>query len=104
MKDPIIKVCGMRDPQNIAEVSALGIDLMGFIFWPKSPRYVSQISSRTGIIPDCVNDNMLDGRKADVKYVRLVAKNMGRIPSWHKARGLKPWIMVDEVELEEVIK
>ena len=42
--------------------------------------------------------------KADVKYVRLVAKNMGRIPSWHKARGLKPWIMVDEVELEEVIK
>ena len=42
--------------------------------------------------------------KADVKYVRLVAKNMGRIPSWHKARGLKPWIMVDEVELDEVIK
>ena len=39
-----------------------------------------------------------------VKYVRLVAKNMGRIPAWHKARGLRPWIMVDEIELEEVIK
>lgn len=42
--------------------------------------------------------------KPDVKYVRLVAKNMGRIPGWHKARGLRPWIMVDELELDEVIK
>lgn len=40
----------------------------------------------------------------NVKYVRLVAKNMGRIPSWHKARGLRPWIMIDEIELVEVIK
>ena len=38
----IIKVCGMRDAENIREVEALGIDLMGFIFWPKSSRYVSE--------------------------------------------------------------
>ena len=36
---------------------------------------------------------IIDVNQADVKYVRLVAKNMGRIPSWHKARGLRPWIM-----------
>ena len=36
----MIKVCGMRDAENIREVEALGIDLMGFIFWPKSSRYV----------------------------------------------------------------
>jgi len=36
------KVCGMRDAENIREVEALGVDLMGFIFWPKSSRYVSQ--------------------------------------------------------------
>ncbi len=46
----------------------------------------------------------IDVDKPDVKYVRIVAKNMGRIPSWHKARGLRPWIMVDEIELNEVIK
>lgn len=38
----IIKVCGMREADNIHEVEDLGIDLMGFIFWPKSSRYVSQ--------------------------------------------------------------
>ena len=38
----MIKVCGMREAENIREAEALGIDLMGFIFWPKSSRYVSE--------------------------------------------------------------
>ena len=32
----------MREAENIREVEALGIDMMGFIFWPKSSRYVSE--------------------------------------------------------------
>jgi phosphoribosylanthranilate isomerase len=36
------KVCGMRDPNNIQEVAALGPDFMGFIWVAKSPRYVGQ--------------------------------------------------------------
>ncbi len=47
-----IKVCGMRDPENIKAVAALPISMMGFIFYPKSPRYVQMISSMAGIIPD----------------------------------------------------
>jgi len=53
-KSFLIKVCGMRDANNIREVERLrvgdgtsgmahGIDLMGFIFWSKSGRYVSEI-------------------------------------------------------------
>ena len=38
----LVKVCGMREPDNIRAVEALGIDVMGFIFWPKSSRYVSR--------------------------------------------------------------
>ena len=34
-----IKICGMRDADNIAEAAALDPDLMGFIFYPSSPRY-----------------------------------------------------------------
>ena len=34
------KVCGMREPENIQEVAAFGPDFMGFIWVPKSPRYV----------------------------------------------------------------
>ena len=32
----------MREADNIRDVEALGIDMIGFIFWPKSSRYVSQ--------------------------------------------------------------
>ena len=50
---PIIKVCGMREPNNIREVESAvansklytlhsALFLMGFIFWPKSSRYVSE--------------------------------------------------------------
>ena len=52
MNYQLIKVCGMRDAQNIREVAALGVNLIGLIFYPKSPRYVQSISSDAGIIPD----------------------------------------------------
>ena len=32
----------MREAENIRELEAQGVDLMGFIFWPKSSRYVSE--------------------------------------------------------------
>lgn len=37
-----IKVCGMREPENIQDlILELNPDWMGMIFYPKSPRYVS---------------------------------------------------------------
>lgn len=38
----VIKVCGMRGEANVREVEKLGVDWMGFIFYPKSPRYVGE--------------------------------------------------------------
>ena len=38
----IIKVCGMRDEDNIRQLEQLDIDWMGFIFYSGSPRYVGQ--------------------------------------------------------------
>lgn len=35
-----IKVCGMRDSSNIAELCELGPDFIGYIFYPGSKRYV----------------------------------------------------------------
>ena len=59
----IIKVCGLREPDNIRAVealrvgergsgTALGVDWLGLIFWPKSPRCVTMIPTHAGIIPD----------------------------------------------------
>ena len=63
---PIIKVCGMRDADNIRAVEALGADWMGFIFWPGSKRYVAKPpgylpikAKRVGVFVDASIDDIL---------------------------------------------
>ena len=36
-----LKICGMKNPENIIEVAQLQPDFMGFIFWEPSPRFFS---------------------------------------------------------------
>ena len=43
----LVKVCGMREPGNVKQVAQLGVDMMGFIFYPKSPRYASHVVARS---------------------------------------------------------
>ena len=50
MKSLKIKVCGMRDAENIAELIELPIDYIGFIFYEKSPRYVE-------LMPQLINSD-----------------------------------------------
>ncbi|MCQ2228512.1 MAG: phosphoribosylanthranilate isomerase [Bacteroidales bacterium] len=40
MQHPLIKICGMTDIDNISKILFLEPDFLGFIFYPKSPRYV----------------------------------------------------------------
>lgn len=36
-----VKICGLTVPEDTAAVAALKPDAVGFVFWPKSKRYVS---------------------------------------------------------------
>lgn len=61
----IVKVCGMRDAANIRAVEALPVDAMGFIFAPRSPRFVSE---KPGYLPArCVRVGVFVD--ADVDYI-----------------------------------
>ncbi len=59
----------MRDADNIHAVEQLGVDMIGMIFAPKSPRYVAMQSSCAGIIPD--------SPQAGFNQVKLLAKRVG---------------------------
>ncbi len=37
-----LKICGMKNPQNITDIAALNPDYLGFIFYEKSKRYVGE--------------------------------------------------------------
>lgn len=51
-----LKVCGMRDPANVASVGALAPDFLGFIFVPESPRFAGRTVTRevVGSLPQGV--------------------------------------------------
>ena len=44
-----VKICGMRETQNIAEIAKLAPDYMGFIFHKNSPRFAGYL------VPDALN-------------------------------------------------
>lgn len=71
-----IKVCGMREPENIRAVKNLGIDLMGLIFWPKSPRYVSSIPIHAGIVPNMADIDVAESVKGSLKTVGVFVDEM----------------------------
>lgn len=56
----IVKVCGMRNPDNIRQVDTLqSVNWMGFIFWPHSKRFASEFpeympihTKRVGVFVD----------------------------------------------------
>ena len=69
----------MRDADNIREVEALGIDYMGFIFWPKSSRYVSEMPTylptkckRVGVFVDAsIGDVMTIAEQYQLDLIQL---------------------------------
>lgn len=56
----------MREADNIRAVEQLGVDWLGFIFWPKSSRYVSRVPSylptrakRVGVFVDATVEDVV---------------------------------------------
>ena len=75
----IVKVCGLRDSENIRQVAALGVDWIGMIFWEKSPRNVTMIPSQAGIIPDRASLSPLATKNSPLKvgvFVDEMAQNI----------------------------
>jgi phosphoribosylanthranilate isomerase len=44
-----IKVCGMTQAEQVTQLAGLGVSFAGFIFYPKSPRYVFRHMTTTQI-------------------------------------------------------
>lgn len=55
MTPPKIKVCGMRFAENIRRIAELSPDMMGFIFYKKSPRFVGENPDKSIFdLPPCI--------------------------------------------------
>ena len=70
----------MREPDNILAVNELGIDMMGFIFYAKSPRYVKSINTHAGIIPNMANSKVKDSTETGTTLPEKVGVFVNEMP------------------------
>lgn len=93
----IVKVCGMRDSENIRAIEQTKADLMGFIFHPKSPRFVASLpeympkkQKRVGVFVNASLEQILaKAQKFSLEYIQLHGDEPPAFCSELKNRGLK---------------
>ncbi len=77
----LIKICGMTEQPIIDLAAALGVDMCGFVFYPRSPRYISPPRAaeldtrgmkRVGVFVDqSPRETLAIARMARLDYVQL---------------------------------
>jgi predicted alpha-1,2-mannosidase len=63
-------------------------------------KLAAKVSDRSDAVTIQDHEQKLD--RVEARYVRVKAKNYGRIPDWHPGKGGRAWIFVDEVLIEAI--
>ena len=87
----------MRDSENIRAIEQTKADLMGFIFHPKSPRFVASLpeympkkQKRVGVFVNASLEQILaKAQKFSLEYIQLHGDEPPAFCSELKNRGLK---------------
>lgn len=95
-----LKVCGMREAENILQVAMLHPAYMGFIFYPKSPRYVGDnfeiptgvpsTIKRVGVFVNESTEKMIDKvQQLGLDYLQLHGRESAKQCAELKKAGIK---------------
>ena len=105
-----IKVCGMRNRQNVEELAKLPIDYMGFIFYEPSPRYVGDNFevSITSLVPSniskvgvFVNENLNEVlRQAEKHNLQCIQLHGSETPDYCNALRDKGFVVIKAFKAE----
>ena len=111
-----LKVCGMREVKNIKSVLALKPDLMGFIFYPKSKRFVDALSLRdidfgttqkVGVFVNEKLDSLTEKvKKFDLDYVQLHGDESPSYLAAVKYLGvkvIKVFRILDQLPIDQIL-
>ncbi len=96
-----IKVCGMLDKQNISDLLELNINFIGFIFYPKSKRYIVKENlqdyirnknsvNKVGVFVNETSDNILKySQEYNLDYIQLHGNETSEFCKTLKTKNIK---------------
>ncbi len=105
---------------DLEEIRALSEIKINFLqdetFWIFQPSYIELLISQDNAwyesLPIIENDPPEKGQEAfvkpyifgvagkDVRYIKILARNIGTCPQWHPGSGGKAWLFVDEIIIQ----
>lgn len=91
-----IKVCGIKEPENCLAVDKLGTDMLGMIFYDKSPRFINETilpetkAAKVGVFVNAgFADILANVKKHHLSYVQLHGKEPVELSRKLQANGIK---------------
>ena len=102
---------------SISSINKISMNFYQYInSWIIVPSYISILSSKDSLHWEVIksvdsigeirkrgkfiNSLSFDSLKTDAKYLKIFAKNYGKLPSWHEAAGAESWLFIDEIIVE----
>jgi len=102
---------------SITSINKISMNFYQYInSWIIVPSYISILSSKDSLHWEVIksvdsigeirkrgkfiNSLSFDSLKTDAKYLKIFAKNHGKLPSWHEAAGAESWLFIDEIIVE----
>ena len=102
---------------SISSINKISMNFYQYInSWIIVPSYISILSSKDSLHWEVIksvdsigeirkrgkfiNSLSFDSLKTDAKYLKIFAKNHGKLPSWHEAAGAESWLFIDEIIVE----
>jgi phosphoribosylanthranilate isomerase len=99
--DPFIKICGIRRVADALHAVDQGATALGFVFWPRSPRYIApdragmiiaELPSEVTTVAVLVNESLEHIQKAvEISGVSAVQLHGDELPSYANALPLPPF-------------
>ena len=107
-------IIDLGETKQIKSISSSYLnDIGSFIFLPSSVEYTFSDDGVNFLNQISVNNNydIKDNKKTtksffvkldnvNARYIKVVAKNIGKCPEWHKGAGENAWLFCDEIEVE----
>lgn len=107
-----LKVCGMREAANIAALDELDPDYVGFIFYPKSSRFVQDVptvetkAKRVGVFVNAKEAEVIDAARAyQLDLLQLHGdESVSYVKTLHEAGYslMKVFSVTDELPLDKM--